>query len=295
MIFVPYKVDVPMARWPIANFILIGFTFLFSIAMFSPLNQWAESQQLNQIGLDTAYPAIVDYVLLQPHNFHISQLVGNLFIHEGVLHLVGNMMFLFVFGNAVNAKLGHAKFIAIYLVVGIVESTLWVLVGPGVPCLGASGAIMGIVGAFLLLYPLNDVSIAYWIFFMFMGVKEFSAMWVIAFYFAFDVWGLVSSGNSGVAYLAHVVGFLTGAAITSAFLKYNVVEMDHGEKSLLQHWGYMPHEETPLAPSSLLASTAPAKARRVSHGYVPPGYETANTPRAPTRRPPRDEGPIDLL
>ena len=80
---------------------------------------------------------------------------------------------------------------------GVLESGIWVVAGPKAPCLGASGAIMGIIGAFLLLYPLNDVSVGYMFTFFYSGVYALSAMWVIAVYIAFDIWGLIRGGNSG--------------------------------------------------------------------------------------------------
>src|ERR1035437_4732506 len=183
--FLPYKVDVPMARGPIANWILIALTCIITFAMFAPLDKWERSlnpnpglppqlvQELRNQGIkisDDTYPPIVDAFLLQPKNFHLPQLVGNLFIHAGIFHLLGNMLFLFVFGNAINAKLGHLKYIALYLAVGIIDSAIWVLFGPNSPALGASGAIMGIIGAFLILYPHNDVSIGYWFGIFYRGV-----------------------------------------------------------------------------------------------------------------------------
>ena len=76
----------------------------------------------------------------------------------GVLHLLGNLLFLFTFGNAVNAKLGHLPFLALYFGSGAFAGLAWLLLGSRVPVLGASGAIMGITGAFLVLYPLNEIS-----------------------------------------------------------------------------------------------------------------------------------------
>ena len=188
--FIPYKVDVAMERQPVANCVLIGLTILISLAMFKPLANWHEqrdapSEELRQLLTDAGLtlpdpePTIVDDFLLQPGHFRVSQLVGNLFIHAGWLHLLGNMLFLFVFGNAVNAKLGHATYLLVYLGSGAMESALCILVGPRVPCLGASGAIMGVVGAFLVLFPLNKVSIAWIIWIYYYGVVAFSAIWVI--------------------------------------------------------------------------------------------------------------------
>jgi membrane associated rhomboid family serine protease len=248
--FIPYQVDVPMQRWPIANWVLIGLTILISLAMFRPQAEWAQNAKIGMLpGLTPSDSAAVDFFLLQPDDFHVPQLVGNVFIHADFLHLAGNMLFLFIFGNAVNAKLGHMKYVLLYLGAGVMESLAWIAVGPKSPCLGASGAIMGIVGAFLMLYPKNNVSVGWALSGVDLAEFELPAMWVIAAYFAFDVWGLISEGNSGVAYLAHVVGFLVGAGMTAALLWFKWTEMDDQEQSLLQVWGIMPtREPTPLAP-----------------------------------------------
>jgi membrane associated rhomboid family serine protease len=295
--FFPYRVDVPMARWPIANFVLIGITVLISFAMFLPLSEWAGdndpvppevAEALRTAGIEPVAPpqsSAVDFFLLQPNNFRFPQLVGSLFIHAGLFHLLGNMLFLFVFGNAVNAKIGHASYIALYLGIGIMESIVWLMIGPGNPILGASGAIMGIVGVYLFLYPLNEVSVGYLLTFYYRGVFQISGMWLIAIYVAFDIWGLATTNNGGIGYLAHVAGFCVGAAVTWLLLKYHVVEMDAQEKSLLQVWGLMPHHED--VPKPAPRPKAPMGAAR------PAGTAPAMRPPPPPR-PKRDEGPIPL-
>jgi len=294
--FIPYKVDVPMQRWPIANFILIGLTVIISFGLFFPLDDWAREHRaarnvdpaiqklLEADGIqvnDEPPPSVIDSFMLEPANFHVTQLIGHMFLHADFWHLAGNMLFLFVFGNAVNAKLGHLQFLAIYFLTGIVTGLVWMLAGPGNPCLGASGAIMGIVGAFLLLYPTNDVSVGYMFTMFYRGTFEISAMWVIALYVAFDVWGLVGRSNSGVAYLSHVIGFSTGALSAAALLWFKVAEMDSNEKSLLQVWGWMPHvDDGKKGATEIFAAHVPAKPVPVR--------------RPPAPRKPVDTGPIPL-
>lgn len=294
--FLPYKVDVPMQRWPIANWVLIALTCLISFAMFGPLGEWADSaspianlppklvQELHIEGLtiERSYPPIVDSFLLQPQNFHVAQLLGNLFIHANFLHLAGNMLFLFVFGNAINAKLGHLRFIALYMAVGVVESIVWVLTQPHSPCLGASGAIMGIIGAFLILYPLNNVSVAYCFTLFYRGAFEISAMWVIAVYLAFDVWG-VFTGHGAVAYLAHITGTATGLAAMAGMLWLGWVTSDRMERNLLQVLGWLPEASEDDAP-------AWARTSKIATS------QGAMVPKARPQRvaPQRDQGPIPL-
>src|SRR5262249_12379825 len=104
---------------------------------------------------------ILSPLVLQRDGFAAYQLVTSVFQHAGLLHLFGNMLFLFVFGNAINAKLGHPGFLISYLGIGVLANLLWLAVGRGDACLGASAAIMGMCGMFMVLYPLNAVHV-YW-------------------------------------------------------------------------------------------------------------------------------------
>lgn len=283
--FLPYKVDVPMSRWPIANWALMGFTIVISILMFAPLNDWAEQQDpaefsvlLDKLGVQqTPEPSIVDHFLLQPGNVKPTQLVGSVLIHADFFHLAGNMLFLFVFGNAINAKLGHWQYLALYFGIGIIEGLVWLAVGPGNPALGASGAIMGVIGAFLLLYPRNDVSVFYWWGVWARGSFELSAMWLIAIYVAFDVWGMIFSQGAGVGYLAHVAGFLTGAIALAVIIKMGWVTSTSYEENLLQVWGITPSK---------------AVKKQTAVDQYAERYAQITLARTPPRK--RDDGPIPL-
>src|SRR5262249_5085741 len=151
-LMIPLSVDVPMKRLPWANWGLILATVLVSLAVpyvpgkrFDLFPEWDTDDQLSRL-------------VLQPDRFEPYQLVTSLFQHPGLVHLAGHMLFLFVFGNAVNAKLGHLGFLAAYLGIGVLKNVIWVL-GGGPPCLGASVAIMGMCGMFLVLYPRNGVMV----------------------------------------------------------------------------------------------------------------------------------------
>ncbi len=140
--FLPYLVDVPMHRWPIANWILILFTCIISIGMFPQVHRWERhaashiQYTMHNGHLVETYVAsgqhqrMIDYFLEQPGNFQISQLVGSLFLHAGWIHLLGNMFFLWLFGNAVNAKLGHWQFLALYFSAGIFAGIVYLIFWP---------------------------------------------------------------------------------------------------------------------------------------------------------------------
>lgn len=304
--FIPYKVDVPMARWPVGNFVLMGLIVVISIAMFPALGQWREDVQgiaMMAYFTDGAFelPAPegpLRYFLLFPGHWHPFQLVGHMFLHGDLIHLAGNMLFLFVFGNAVNAKLGHWKFLLLFLGIGVLDGVAGLMLESR-PSLGASGAIMGVVGAFLLLYPLNDISVAYWFSWFWRGVMEVSAGWIIALYVAFDIWGMIFQRDAGVGYLAHVLGFALGASVTAAILWWKHLEMDRDEKSLLQVMGWMPcaaDEEIVVERTRLNPVTgrpfAPVPARNAVAAAA--GGTPLPGPRPPAPRKPRDEGPIPL-
>ncbi len=144
-----------------------------------------------------------------------------MFMHGGLLHLGGNMLFLWVFGNNIEDALGRAKFVAFYLLGGIAALALQVAVDPNsaVPTIGASGAIAAVLGGYLVLYPRARV----WTFVVFI-VLPIPALIVLGFWFvqqiAFGYLGFVDPGAGdagGVAYFAHIGGFVFGLATIRAW------------------------------------------------------------------------------
>ena len=214
---VPYQVDVPMSRWPITNFLLIiGIVFAHFAAVSAALND----------------PRAIDPFVLQ--GWSLTEMVGYMFLHGGLLHLFGNMLFLWTFGNAVCAKVGNLAYIPVFLALGIAAAITHNLVDARA-AVGASGAINGIVGMYLVFYPRNNVSCLYWLVVR-IGSFYLSGIWVILLFFAFDIWG-ASRGGGGVAYWAHIGGFVTGVALASGLLLTRMVEMTDTEESLLSVFG----------------------------------------------------------
>jgi len=169
--------------------------------------------------------------------YNIKGLFGHLWLHGGVIHLLGNLLFLWIFGNAVCAKIGNIAFFPIYIMLGILAGIAH-LVFQGGACMGASGAIMGVVGMYLVFFPANDIT-CYFIMFLFLRpiVHEFtlSSYWMILFWLAFDIYG-ASRGGGGVAYFAHLGGFATGFVLAVLMLKTKWITMERYEESLLQIW-----------------------------------------------------------
>lgn len=141
------------------------------------------------------------------------------FVHGGWLHLLGNMLFLWVFGNNVEDRFGRLRFLLFYLGVGVVSTYAFALTAPDSqqPLVGASGAISGVLGAYLLLFPrAKVVSLVSFLFFL---PVRLPAWLVLGLYFvlqAFYAAGAGMTGGGEVAYLVHVVGFLLGVGVVAA-------------------------------------------------------------------------------
>lgn len=144
----------------------------------------------------------------------------SMFLHGGWLHLGGNMLFLWVFGDNIEDRLGHGRYLLFYLACGIAATLAHAAMNPtsSVPSIGASGAIAGVLGAYLLLFPRQRITTLIPIF-IFITVREIPAIVLLGFWFVLQLFvGTVSLGGSiheqgGVAYFAHIGGFLTGMVL----------------------------------------------------------------------------------
>lgn len=212
MIIMPYHVDVPMARLPIANWAIMGLTTVLSIDAFSAIMGDDPPQRWMLSGSGDWWSD--------------AGMLGSTLTHADPIHLIGNMIFLFVFGNAINAKLGHGLFTASYFLLGIVSAMVYAAASTsGAPSLGASGAISGITGMFMVLYPKNNVSVfvGFWFFLRPFGRTFHISAWVvIGLYFAkdllFQVLFQTLGVESGVALMAHLSGTVAGFVLAAALL-----------------------------------------------------------------------------
>jgi membrane associated rhomboid family serine protease len=157
-----------------------------------------------------------------------SALVTSMFMHGGWGHILGNMLFLWVFGNNIEDSMGHLRFVAFYLVCGVAAALAHVFVGPGsrVPAVGASGAISGIMGAYIVLYP--RVRVRTWVppFFL----LNLNAFFLLGYWFFIQLatgvftFGPESGERGGVAVWAHVGGFVAGLVLIRLFEKPRLVQ-----------------------------------------------------------------------
>jgi len=255
MIIIPYQVDVTMPRWPIANWVILGaIGAVFALEMTGP----AGSLQ----------PYILD-------GWSFRGLFGHMWLHAGIVHALGNMVFLWTFGNAVCAKFGNGFYVLVYLLVGLLAGVAH-LAFDGAPALGASGAINGVIGAFVVLYPLNTVSVLVGVFLWYWRRFHVRAFWLVLLWLVFDVLGILL-GGLGVAYWAHIGGFAAGFALTSGLVLGGTIRMHPAERSLYQAAGWAEVETRPPA----------GRGRPTARG-VP------ERPAEPPSTPPPPETPLTL-
>jgi membrane associated rhomboid family serine protease len=154
---------------------------------------------------------------LTPDHFRFTTLVTSMFMHGGWMHVLGNMLYLWVFGNRLEDALGHAKFLVFYLLCGVAAGVAQVLLNPysTLPMVGASGAIAGVMGAYLLKFPGARILTLVFIFF-FVTTFEIPAVILLGYWFIIQLFsglGSIAQTNlsgGGVAWFAHVGGFLAG-------------------------------------------------------------------------------------
>jgi membrane associated rhomboid family serine protease len=208
---IPLKDDVPVSRPPILTVAIIG----ANIAAFV----WQVSTGME---LSVLQGGAIPYEILTFRDVGVRDLVPppltiltSMFLHGGIAHIAGNMLFLWIFGNNVEDALGRARFLFFYLASGIVAALAQTLVSAaagdlGTPMVGASGAIAGVLAAYLVLYPRARVLTLIPIFF-FIRLVYVPAYFFIGLWFALQLLSAVYGGaGSGVAFFAHIGGFIAG-------------------------------------------------------------------------------------
>jgi membrane associated rhomboid family serine protease len=200
------------------NWLLIAVNILVYIA---------QSHAGHKRGWDRAF-------LLDPTNLSIVNYFTYQFLHGGWMHVLGNMLFLYIFGNNVNDKMGSFGYLAFYLAGGIAAGIGHVLTST-MPILGASGAVAAVTGAYLVLFPRSHITVFYMI--LLIGVIEIPSMYFIAFFFLKDVVLHLSPLPSDVAHMAHISGTLFGFLICVALLALKLLPRDLFDiLALMERW-----------------------------------------------------------
>lgn len=227
--FIPYRVDVPFNYRPVMNWIVVALViFIFAIQIVEA-NQ-VRNRQMSLV--EYKENSITTQYLLD--GWSIKGLFGHMWLHGGLLHLVGNLIFLWLFGNAVCSKIGNLYYLPVYVFLGLVAGISHLLFSD-IPILGASGAINGIVGMYLVFFPENSISCFFFLLFrpVWFTVRSF---WMILMWFAFDILGAMR-GAGGVAYLAHIGGFVAGIGLAILMLRTKMIVMERDETSILKLLG----------------------------------------------------------
>jgi len=149
-------------------------------------------------------------------------LISSMFLHGGLLHVGGNMLYLWIFGDNIEDRLGRGAFVVFYLLCGIAAGLTQALadLGSEVPMIGASGAVSGVLGAYLILYPHARVLVVIPLFILFYTF-ELPAVIVLGIWFVGQLLSSMAqgSGQAGVAFSAHVGGFIAGIVLLQVFLR----------------------------------------------------------------------------
>ncbi len=167
--------------------------------------------------------SFIEHYALVPDHLYLYSFITSMFLHGGWLHLIGNMWFLWVFGSHIEDVMGSGRFLVFYLISGVASAAVQFMtsLGSPVPTIGASGAIAGVMGAFLILYPrVRVVTLIFIVFFV--TTYELPAAFMLIYWFALQLLSGLSSLNSvtqaqSIAWFAHVGGFLAGILLVRLF------------------------------------------------------------------------------
>src|SRR5262250_1405851 len=240
----PYRDENQTQRTAIVTMMLIALNvlaWLFVQGAGSPL---AVARAVCDLGLipgeltlalppGTRFPMGDGLVCLTDPGRQISHVLTSMFLHGGWMHVLGNMWFLWLFGNNVEDSMGRVRYIIFYLLCGIAAAMLQVVANPRsvIPMVGASGAISGVMGAYLILYP--RVRVHCLIFLGFFITTVTLPAWTMLLYwfglqFVSGLFGLMASEGGGVAFWAHVGGFIAGMLLIKLFANGEMVR-EHRE------------------------------------------------------------------
>jgi membrane associated rhomboid family serine protease/DNA-directed RNA polymerase subunit RPC12/RpoP len=254
-LLIPWRVDVPQDRWPVMNWlILLALLGVFALQIRDHIMY--EAQQAPRVPIaqpgvtqrtpggppaenrpedPSEVPGITQDLLLR--GWGLKGLLGYMWLHGDLLHLLGNLLFLWVFGNAVCAKIGNLRYLLLYILLGVVAGMAHLLTSRGA-LLGASGAINGVVGIYLVLFYENEVTclFAFWpLVFFYVRWFAVSGVWMILLWLLWDIVGALR-GGSNVGHVAHLGGFAGGFGVALWMCQKGWITMEKYEKSLLQMW-----------------------------------------------------------
>ncbi len=209
----PLRDTIPSRRRPVVTtgiVVVCGLVFLYELLLGEQLASFFGRWAFHPAHL--FYPSLFDTSLFAT----LRAAVVSMFLHGGWLHIIGNMWFLWVFGDNVEDVLGHGAFFVFYLTCGLAATLAQAIVDPRstVPMVGASGAIAGVLGAYLVWFPWSRVKTFVFLGFFFtvaeLPAPLFLIMWFVIQFFSGTLSLAAASGSGGVAFFAHIGGFVAG-------------------------------------------------------------------------------------
>ncbi|HZF25191.1 MAG TPA: rhomboid family intramembrane serine protease [Steroidobacteraceae bacterium] len=224
---IPLKDENPAQLTPYVNYAIITLCVLVFLWQFS-LGPVRGQRAVYALG---AIPAVLFGNVRLPDELALispwMSVLTSMFLHGGWMHLLGNMLYLWIFGDNIEDSMGHARYFIFYVLCGLAAVLAQALPDQGsqVPMIGASGAISGVLGAYLLLYPRARIHVIIPLGFIFQRAR-LPAMWVLLFWFALQLLSnlLQGTAGAGVAFRAHIGGFVAGLALIPLF-KYRNVQL----------------------------------------------------------------------
>jgi len=212
---IPLKDDIPSYSAPVVNYTLIAVNVL---AFFYELSQPSFTHFIFRHGF-------IPYMFFEKHHY-ITQFLNifeSMFLHGGFMHILGNMWFLWIFGDNVEDRLGHVNFLLFYLAGGVVAFLIQGAVTPHLraPVIGASGAISAVIGAYLVFFPRARITTLIFIFLFFTFIQIPAWLFIIIWFFMQYFNGVLAlaGGFSHIAWFAHIGGFSFGFLFAKYYLK----------------------------------------------------------------------------
>lgn len=235
--FIPLRDDAPTDRKPyltvsliVVNSLIFLYSFSLGVRGFQLFTiQFGYIPVEFVSGLELT-PELAASVYLTPFT--------SMFMHGGWLHLIGNMLFLWIYGNNIEDYFGPVKFLLFYIVSGLAAIALYTLFGPSsqVPLVGASGAIAGVMGAYIVLHPQARITVL--VIFFFIQFVVLPAKVVLGIWFVYQLLMSMigSSTGGGVAWMAHVGGFIFGWAVLKLLTRGRRPGSSRGQRSYRVKW-----------------------------------------------------------
>lgn len=242
--FVPLMDDAP-ARRNGRPWVTYGFMGLCALVYGVFQSGWLFPPRPSAVVSFGLIPSVLFGDAVLPDGYEIvpawMTLVTSLFLHGGVLHLVGNLLFLRVFGDNVEEDLGHLRYALFLLLCGVGAGLAHSFAAANVdaPLLGASGVVAGVVAAYVMLHPQLKV----WVLVFYVVSVRLRAFWIIGAWAVFQAGNALLSGGDQVAWWAHVGGFLTGAVAVTLLKRPDVGLFDHELRARIRRRGEAPAEE----------------------------------------------------